>query len=176
MATTTNLSTLKINYLTQAQFDALETKEANEIYLTPDNTAIPTQANSNTTGITASTTATKTTLGTASSIYGVQSSTTTASKASGGNGTAASWTFGSVTVANSISGAVDSTDSSQLNITLGTTTVQSKTGGSNGSAPTWSFTDVTVPIKNASTTSVPSVSVSSATVSITDGGHTHTLS
>lgn len=36
MATTTNLSTLKINYLTQAQFDALETKEANEIYLTPD--------------------------------------------------------------------------------------------------------------------------------------------
>lgn len=36
MATTTNLSTLTINYLTQAQFDALETKDANQLYLTPD--------------------------------------------------------------------------------------------------------------------------------------------
>ena len=80
MATTTNLNTLTINYLTQAQFDALETKDANQIYLTPDNTIIPIQTDSQITGITASTTATKTSLGTATSIYGVQSNTTTASK------------------------------------------------------------------------------------------------
>lgn len=36
MATTTTLNTLTINYLTQAQFDALETKDANQLYLTPD--------------------------------------------------------------------------------------------------------------------------------------------
>lgn len=36
MATETTLNTLTINYLTQEQFDSLATKEANEIYLTPD--------------------------------------------------------------------------------------------------------------------------------------------
>lgn len=142
------------------------------IALTSD---IPTTVTSSTTGITASTTATKTSLGTASSIYGVGSDTTTASKASGGNGTAASWTFESKTVANSISGAVDNIDNTLLVISLGTTSVQSKSGGSNGSAPTWSFTDVTVPIKNVSATSVPNISVTSATVSIVDNGHTHEL-
>lgn len=40
MATTTNLSTLKINYLTQAQFDNLSEKNANELYLTPDAGAV----------------------------------------------------------------------------------------------------------------------------------------
>lgn len=175
---------------------------------------VPSSTGSATTGITASTTATKTTLGTASSIYGVGSTTTTASKASGANGSASTWAFeevsipnvtaaGSastwaftgVTVANSISGAVDANDSTQLNITLGTTTVQSKSSGGNGTAPTlgtaikvqskksgangtapsWSFTDVTVPIKNSTATSVPNVSVASATVSITDNGHTHSI-
>lgn len=178
-------------------------------------TGKPTATGSATTGITASTTATKTTLGTAGSVIGVQSTTTTASKASGANGSASTWAFeevsipnvtaaGSastwaftgVTVANSISGAVDANDSTQLNITLGTTTVQSKSSGGNGTAPTlgteikvqskksgangtapsWSFTDVTVPIKNASATSIPNVSVASATVSITDSGHTHSIS
>lgn len=38
MATTTNVSPLKINYLTQAQYDAA-TKNADEIYLTPNNVA-----------------------------------------------------------------------------------------------------------------------------------------
>jgi len=50
MATTTNLSTLKINYLTQAQFDALTTKEANEIYLTPDNSITSVSAGSGLSG------------------------------------------------------------------------------------------------------------------------------
>ena len=178
-------------------------------------TGKPTATGSATTDITASTTATKTTLGTAGSVIGVQSTTTTASKASGANGSASTWAFeevsipnvtaaGSastwaftgVTVANSISGAVDANDSTQLNITLGTTTVQSKSSGgngtapilgteikvqskksgANGTAPSWSFTDVTVPIKNASATSIPNVSVASATVSITDNGHTHSIS
>lgn len=43
MATTTNLSTLKINYLTQAQYDALVqagTVNADEIYLTPENGSV----------------------------------------------------------------------------------------------------------------------------------------
>lgn len=36
MATETTLTNFTINYLTQAQFNALSTKEANELYLTPD--------------------------------------------------------------------------------------------------------------------------------------------
>ena len=36
MASETTLTNFTINYLTQAQFDALTTKEANEFYLTPD--------------------------------------------------------------------------------------------------------------------------------------------
>ena len=188
--------------------------KAGTVALTSDIPTVPSSTGSATTGITASTTATKTTLGTASSIYGVGSTTTTASKASGANGSASTWAFeevsipnvtaaGSastwaftgVTVANSISGAVDANDSTQLNITVGTTTVQSKSSGGNGTAPTlgaaikvqskksgangtapsWSFTDVDVPIKNSTATSVPNVSVASATVSITDNGHTHTI-
>ena len=101
---------------------------------------------SSTTGITATTDATKTTLGTASSIYGVQSSTTTASKVtlSGSNSFSAS-------VSNHV-----------LSFSHGAQTV--------------SASDVTVPIKNASATSIPNVSVASATVTITDSGHTHQLS
>lgn len=63
----------------------------------------PTATGSKATGITASTTATKTTLGTASSIYGVKSgtnSTTTASKASGSNGSASTWAFEEVSIPN----------------------------------------------------------------------------
>ena len=149
MATDTNLSELVINYLTQAQFDAAVsggTINANEIYLTPDNTTIPTTANSATTGITASTTATKTTLGTASSIYGVQSSTTTASKVT-------------LSGSNSFSASVSN---HVLSFSHGAQTV--------------SASDVTVPIKNGSSTSIPNVSVASATVSITDPGHTHGVS
>ena len=199
-------------------------------------TGKPTSTGSASTGITATTTATKTTLGTASSVTGVQSTTTTASKASGGNGTAPSWVFEEISIPNvtaagsastwafediacdditswsagsgsaSISGAVNASDSSQLDITIshshvapslsytartvsskksganstaptiGTAIkVQSKKSGSNGSASTWSFTDVTVPIKNTSATSIPNVSVASATVSITDSGHSHTV-
>lgn len=104
-------------------------------------------------------------------VIGVQSTTTTASKASGGNGSASNWTFESKTVANSISGAVDSSDTSMLVISLGTTTVQSKSGGGNGSAPTWSFTDVTVPIKNSSS----STFVTGTTHTVTDPKHTHTI-
>lgn len=116
---------------------------------------IPTSTASATTGITASTTATKTTLGTAFTIPNVTN-----------KGSASTWTFGGVTVANSIVGAVDSNDSTQLNISVGTTTVQSKTGGGNGTAPTLG-TAFTVPNVTGNT---------SATVSITDNGHTHSIS
>jgi hypothetical protein len=43
MSTTTNLSSLKINYLTQAQYDAAasnNTINENEIYLTPSPTTL----------------------------------------------------------------------------------------------------------------------------------------
>ena len=138
-------------------------------------TGKPTATGSNTTGITASTTATKTTLGTANSIYGVSSTTTTASKASGSNGTASSWTFKEQIVVVNIEGFIEE-NKDTLVIGSVVTPIQSKTGGSNGTAPTWSFTDVTVPIKNSSATSIPNVSVTSATVSITDNGHTHSIS
>ena len=241
---------------------------------------VPTVTNSNTTGITASTTATKTTLGTAGSIYGVQSSTasvrgvktganstTTASKVT--LGTAFSIpnpSFSNVTVpiradsdtvvpikntssttipiknANptsvpvvssnaevELSFVMDTTDTKQLNIgwtakptrtvfgdsasiygvqssttsvigvqstttsvrgvktgtsstttaskgTLGTAfTVPNITGNTDVTVPIRADSDTVVPIKDASTTSIPNVSVSSATVSITDPGHTHSL-
>lgn len=106
---------------------------------------VPGSTGSSTTGITASTTATKTTLGTASSVTGVQSSTTTASK---------------VTISGSNSFSA---------------TVTSHVLSFSHSAQSVSASDVTVPIKNTSSTSVPNVSVASATVTITDPGHTHTI-
>ncbi len=123
----------------------------------------PTSTGSSSTGITATTTATKTTLGTAFTIPNVTSAgsasnwvfeeisvpnVTSAGSASSWTfeektipnvtsaGSASTWAFTGVTVANSISGAVDANDSTQLNITLGTTTVQSKSSGGNGTAPT----------------------------------------
>ena len=111
-------------------------------------------------------------------------------------GSASTWTFGSTIVGDgTLVGEIDSSDSSMLVITAGTKTIKHKTGGANGSAPTlgtaikvqskkigsngtapsWSFTDVTVPIRNDSATSVPNVSVASATVSITDPGHIHSI-
>ena len=168
--------------------------KATGYYDTNTTYTIPTQAASASTGITASTTATKTTLGTAFTIPNV----TAAGSASSWTfeektipnvtsaGSASSWTFGSVTVANSISGAVDSTDTSMLVISLGTTSVQSKTGGSNGSAPTLG-TAIKVQSKSGGSNgsaptlgtafTVPNVTGNtSATVSITDPKHSHTLS
>ncbi len=94
-----------------------------------------------------------------------KSTTTVYSKSGGGNGTAP---------------------------TLGTAiTVYSKSGGGNGTAPTLGtaisvpnvteVTNVTVPIKNADATTVPikntsaTTVVTSATHSVTDNGHTHTI-
>lgn len=157
-------------------------------YVSPED--LPTSTESSTTGITATTTATKTTLGTANSVTGVKSgtnSTTTASKASGGNGSASTWTFEEKTIPNVTAAGSGSFTSTVTNHvlsfshthtapTIGTAIkVQSKSGGGNGTAPTWSFTDVTVPIRADSATSVPNVSVASATVSISDPGHTHSI-
>ena len=50
MATTTSLPKLTINYLTQAQFDALSEKNANEIYLTPDSSITQVSAGSGLSG------------------------------------------------------------------------------------------------------------------------------
>lgn len=192
----------------------------------------PTTTGSKATGITASTTATKTTLGTAFTIPNITSAgsastwafeeisvpnVTAAGSASSWTfeektipnvtsaGSASTWAFTGVTVANSISGAVDANDSTQLNITVGTTTVQSKSsggngtaptlgtaikvqsksGGSNGSAPTLgtaikiqskkSGGNGTAPTLGTAFT-VPNVTGNtSATVSITDPGHTHSI-
>lgn len=237
---------------------------------------IPTTIQSATTGITASTTATKTTLGTATSVTGVQSTTTTASKVtvgshstdygvksagsgsftqgsfsggsftqgtdsftantptvidttkfnggsyshtgfSGGSGSFTQGTFtgGSLVVTShvlSFTPATHGADShTHTAATYGTdnfTAASLSTGfytagiaasftqgedsftpATHGAdshthtaptlgskVPTVSASDVTVPIKNSSSTSIPNVSVTSATVTITDTGHTHTLS
>jgi hypothetical protein len=165
--------------------------------LTSQIPTIPTSTGSNTTGITATTTATETSLGTASSIYGVKygtNSTTTASKASGSNGSASTWVFEDVACdditawsAGSGSASFSATVSSHVlsfshshthtapSLTYSAKTASHVKSGGNGTAPSWSFTDVTVPIRADSATSVPNVSVASATVSITDPGHTHTI-
>ena len=167
------------------------------IALTSQIPTVPTSTGSNTTGITASTTATKTSLGTASSIYGVKSgtnSTTTASKASGSNGSASNWVFEDVACdditdwsAGSGSASFSATVSSHVlsfslshthtapSLTYSGKTASHVKSGGNGTAPSWSFTDVTVPIRADSATSIPNVSVASATVTITDPGHTHMI-
>lgn len=144
--------------------------------LTSQIPTIPTVTQSAETGITASTTATKTTLGTAFTIPNVTAA-----------GSASTWAFENIACDDitswsagsgsaSISGAVDSSDSSQLNITISHThtapslsytarTVSSKKSGSNGTAPTFG-TAFTVPNVTGNT---------SATVTITDNGHTHTI-
>lgn len=125
----------------------------------PDNTG------SSTTGITVSAHSTGT-------VRGVKSNTnTTASKASGSNGSAPSLTVTSTTVANSLTGTIDSSDSTMLVISLGTTSVGSASGWNAGSASTWSFTDVTVPIRADS----DSTFVTSTTHTVNDPGHTHSL-
>ena len=164
---------------------------------TPTIPTVPASTGSSETGVTASTTATKTTLGTASSIYGVKSgtnSTTTASKASGSNGSASTWVFEDVACdditawsAGSGSASFSATVSSHVlsfshshthtapSLTYSAKTASHVKSGGNGTAPSWSFSDVTVPIRNDSATSVPNVSVASATVTISDPGHTHTI-
>lgn len=146
------------------------------IALTNQIPTVPTTTESATTGITASTTATKTTLGTAFTIPNVTSA-----------GSASTWAFEDIACDDitswsagsgsaSISGAVDSSDSTQLNITISHThtaptlqytarTVSSKKSGANGSAPTLG-TAFTVPNVTGNT---------SATVSVTDSGHTHSI-
>ena len=146
------------------------------IALTNQIPTVPSSTGSATTGITASTTATKTTLGTAFTIPNVTSA-----------GSASTWAFEDIACDDitswsagsgsaSISGAVDGNDSTQLNITISHThtaptlqytarTVSSKKSGANGSAPTLG-TAFTVPNVTGNT---------SATVSITDPGHTHSI-
>ena len=135
------------------------------VALTSDIPTIPSTTGSSTTGITVSAHSTGT-------VRGVKSNTnTTASKASGGNGSAPSLTVTPTTVANSITGAIDSSDSTMLVISLGTTSVGSASDWSAGSASTWSFTDVTVPIRADS----DSTFVTSTTHTVNDSGHTHSV-
>ena len=141
------------------------------------------------------------TLGTAISIYGVKSgtsSTTTASHVkSGGNGTAptlgtAISIYGVQSTTTSVTGVSGSTSVTGVQTgTNSTLTASHVTGGGNGTAPTLgtaisipnvtAATDVTVPIKNADATTVPikntnaTTVVTSATHSVTDNGHTHTI-
>ncbi len=106
------------------------------------------------------------TLGTAISVTGVSGSTTASHVKSGGNGTAptlgtAISIIGVQSTTTSVTGVSGSTTASK--VTLGTAiSVPNVTGVS----------DVTVPIKNTSATTV----VTSASHTVTDNGHTHTLS
>lgn len=142
---------------------------------------IPSSAASSTTGVSISNHST-------SSVTGVQSSTTTASKVTLGtaisvpNVTAAgsgSFTQGSFS-GGSLTFAIDSTDNKQLNITFiaathgaDSHTHTAPTLGTAISVPNVTgATDVTVPIKDTAATTV----VTSATHTVTDNGHTHSLS
>ena len=88
-------------------------------------------------------------------------STTSVGSASNWNaGSASTWAFTEVTTVNSVTGAIDSNDNTQLNITVGTTTVQSKSSGANGTKPSLTITSTTV--------------VNGKSHTITDNGHTHT--
>lgn len=143
--------------------------------------SIPSSAASSTTGVSISNHST-------SSVTGVQSSTTTASKVTLGtaisvpNVTAAgsgSFTQGSFS-GGSLTFAIDSTDNKQLNITF--TAATHGADSHTHTAPTLgtaisvpnvtAATDVTVPIKDTAATTV----VTSATHTVTDNGHTHSLS
>lgn len=107
------------------------------------------------------------TLGTAISIYGVQSSTTSVTGVDG-----------STSVYGVKSGTNSTTTASK--VALGTA-IEVPNVTSVGSASTWVFEDVTVPIKNTSATTVPikdasaTTVVTTATHTVTDNGHTHTL-
>lgn len=161
------------------------------IFTMPAAPTVPTSAASHTTGITASTTATKTTLGTAFTIPNVTSagsastwafeevSIPNVTAAGSGSFTSGSFSGGSgsfsATVASHVlsfshthNAATHGADShTHTAPTIGTAIkVQSKKSGANGSAPTLG-TAFTVPNVTGNT---------SATVSITDNGHTHTLS
>lgn len=154
----------------------------------------PTATGNSKTGITASTTATKTTLGTAFTIPNVTSagsaSTWAFEEVSIPNvtaaGSASTWTFGATTVGDgTLVGAVDSSDTSMLVITAGTKSVQQKTGGANGTAPTIGTAIKVQSKKSGANGSAPTLGTAftvpnvtgntSATVSITDSGHTHTI-
>lgn len=117
-----------------------------------------------------------------STIYGVSSSTTTASHVkSGGNGSAPSLgtafsvpnvtAVGSGSFSATVSAHVLSFSHGHSAPTLGTAfSIPNVT--SVGSASNWAFEDITVPKKDASSTTV----VTGKTHSITDSGHTHTVS
>jgi hypothetical protein len=143
--------------------------------------SIPANTGSSTTGITIANHSTDSIYGVSSSttsVYGVSTSTTTASKVTVGFH---STDYG-VTAAGSGSAALtfamDTTDTKKLKITF-THTHTAPTLGSK--VPTVTASDVTVPIKNADATTVPIKNVSATTVvtsathSVTDNGHTHTI-
>jgi len=151
------------------------------IALTSDIPTVPSSTGSATTGITIADHSTSSIYGVSSSttsVYGVSSSTTTASKVTVGSH---STDYG-VTAAGSGSAALtfamDTTDTKKLKITFSHTHTAPTLGSK---VPTVTASDVTVPIKNADATTVPIKNVSattivtSATHSVTDNGHTHTI-
>lgn len=169
--------------------------------LTSDIPTVPTSAGSATTGVTIADHSSTTIYGVQSSttsVTGVQSSTTTASKVTLGtaisvpNVTAAgsgSFAQGSFS-GGSLTMSINATDSSRLDIvftpathgadshthtppTLGTAkSIPNVTGVSDVTVPIKNTSATTVPIKNPSTTTV----ITSKTHTVTDNGHTHSLS
>ena len=143
--------------------------------------SIPATTGSSTTGISITNHTTDSIYGVSSSttsVYGVSSSATTASKVTVGS---SSTDYG-VTAAGSGSASLtftmDTTDTKKLKITFSHTHTAPTLGSK---VPTVNASDVTVPIKNADATTVPiknsnaTTVVTSATHSVTDNGHTHTI-
>ena len=172
--------------------------------LTSQIPSVPTSATSSTTGISIAAHGTGTVIGvqstttTASKASGANGSASTwafedvacdditAWSAGSGSFTSGAFSGGSGSFSATVSGHVLSFSHTHTAATHGadshthtapSLTYSAKTGshvksGGNGTAPSWSFTDVTVPIKNTSA----STFVTGTTHTVTDNGHTHTLS
>ena len=143
--------------------------------------SIPANTGSSTTGITIANHSTDSIYGVSSSttsVYGVSTSTTTASKVTVGSHSTDYGVTAAGSGSASLTFAMDTTDTKKLVISFSHTHTAPTLGSK---VPTVSASDVTVPIKNADATTVPIKNVSATTVitsathSVTDNGHTHTI-
>lgn len=151
------------------------------IALTSDIPTVPSSTDSTTTGITIADHSTNSIYGVSSSttsVYGVSSSTTTASKVTVGSHSTDYGVTAAGSGSASLTFTMDTTDTKKLKIAFSHTHTAPTLGSK---VPTVTASDVTVPIKNADATTVPiknssaTTVVTSATHSVTDTGHTHTI-
>ena len=177
---TSHVGVLDWNGLTDNQ-EWLFPNASGTIALTSDIPTVPSATGSATTGISIAAHSTDSIYGVSSSttsVYGVSTSTTTASKVTVGSHSTDYGVTAAGSGSASLTFTMDTTDTKKLKITFSHTHTAPTLGSK---VPTVSASDVTVPIKNADATTVPikngtaTTVVTSATHSVTDNGHTHTI-